>query len=211
MKTRPILFSAPMVRAILEGRKTQTRRVVKYFEPVDDFSEHIYPGEFVPWRCGEPQHSIHCPYGVPGERLWVRETFSYSTAWPKVAKWGSVNVFSDPALWYWADGNPPSGDWSKAKPSIHMPRWASRITLQIIDVRAERLRSISNADAEAEGPPKLTTKLSVYPGTGAAKVERELDAVSCFAHLWDDINGEGSWNSNPWVWIIEFARVSEPT
>lgn len=166
-KERPILFSAPMVRAILAGSKTQTRRVVKTHELMHEF-------------C--------CPYGVPGERLWVRETF-----------WARKGIFPNAVpgyhdlVFYRADPDPaPNLDrpltW---KPSIFMPRWASRLTLEITEVRLERLMSITHADAIAEG---ITGEQSPRAG---------------YAALWDTINAKRGfdWASNPWVWALTFKML----
>ena len=186
MKERPILFSAPMVWAILEGRKTQTRRIVI---PQPDF---ISPDNVPRKTTGPGLHPyIPCPYGQPGDRLWVRETFSgphyQSKSHPR--DW----IDSDP-IWYWADGNPEAGDWTPPKPSIHMPRWASRLLLEVVSVRVERLNAISVSDAIAEG----------YDGS----VDDPIDpSVKWYAQLWESINGSGGWAANPWVWVVEFKRV----
>ncbi|HEH6433212.1 TPA: hypothetical protein SHT56_002150 [Pseudomonas aeruginosa] len=229
MKERPILFTGPMVRALLEGRKTATRRIAK---PVKhpDLGNIYAPGALVLER--EPQHVIDraCPYGQPGDRLWVRET------------WTDVNLFGAPALAYRADedirdlmeepgflddrgafnyDDPrvkpyPFACWSadldqaRWRPSIHMPRWASRILLEITAVRVERLQDISDDQAEAEGVerPENITNVDVWDGA-----ERELfnamnQPRARFRRLWSDINGSESWDSNPWVWVVEFKRVT---
>lgn len=176
MKERPILFSAPMVRALLEGRKTQTRRIVKL--PAKDGSGD---NRFVFDDAEGRKRFIDCPYGEPGDRLWVRET------------WRPAQV--DGMAWYAATcGDETHERW---KPSIHMPRWASRITLEITGVRVEQLQDISESDAIAEG---------VTPS--------DMKAISCldrnyhaYFMLWESINGSGSWDLNPWVWVIEFRRI----
>ena len=191
MKERPIIFGAPMVHAILEGRKTQTRRIIATSSP----RSHILPG----YSGGNLP--FQCPYGQTGDRLWVRETFSgpdcmEATAYNKAAppsKWGRGS-----RIWYWADGNPPGGDWTRPRPSIHMPRWASRITLEVTGVQVERLQDITPADCVEEG-------YQSPPGTRYA--QEELAALDWYRDLWEQINGPGSWDANPWVWVISFRRV----
>ena len=218
MKERPILFSAQMVRAILDGRKTQTRRVVK---GIDETYRGVEDGKA--WQmdeCGDC-HDVPCPYGVPGDRLWVRETWQYG---PDVtAGMMAAGKMSRRHVVYAAtvqDGHhPPS--W---RPSIHMPRWASRITLEVIGVRVERLQEISEADAKAEGiysacihvpPPIHTETRYVAPGVKMVNAADEVDyeapahrtAKHAFECLWESINGYGSWSVNPWVWVVEFKRI----
>lgn len=221
MKDRPILFSAPMVRAILEGHKTQTRRAIKP-QPPAECSFHymlgneswIEPEKRTPLRhrweawggplfhakperhlCGI--HSVRCPYGSPGDQLWVKESHSIGPG-PNVPLFtgedgGSLRW---PHITYSADGTverretPWTGAWGRKRPSIHMPRWASRITLEVTNVRVERLQAISEADVVAEG---VST-----PGPFA---------VHHFKDVWTGINGAGSWEANPWVWVVEFRRL----
>lgn len=193
MKERPILFSGPMVRAILDGRKTQTRRVVK---PQPDQRYYLRSGENVPggeaWACewdGDEhngmelhQQTIRCPYGVLGDRLWVRETHAL---WVPGCKGG---------ISYKADHIDPRGDGPSApikwRPSIHMPRYASRILLAITGVRVERLHDISEDDALAEG------------------ADSSRHARDWFQSVWLSINGAGSWDANPWVWVVGFQRLT---
>lgn len=191
MRDRPILFSGEMVRAILDGRKTQTRRAVK---PQPDFvagNEKIV-ARFTPDDCrlGRLGKAIQCPHGQPGDRLWVRETF---------ADEGCRMRRED--CYYRADGecDLQGGRWT---PSIHMPRWASRITLEITGVRVERLQDISEEDAIAEGPPGL--KFPAPPGSFWVTDDGRRKA---FRSLWESINGPESWKQNPWVWVIEFKRL----
>lgn len=219
-KERPILFSAPMVRAILEGRKTQTRRVVKpggrmsLFARDDDGSpmwsdSYILDPGNADWLMRDNR------YGQPGDRLWVRETFSYDR----------LDVDHDGFMpaWYWADGNPTDGDWSRPKPSIHMPRAYSRLLLEIVCVRVERLNDCSQEDAAAEGlmtwtgqdcdgDPRLDGRLYEYQAWGWQRPVDAFDGfispVAAYADLWDHINGDGAWKSNPWVWVVEFKVIT---
>lgn len=193
MRERPILFSGPMVRAILEGRKTQTRRVVKFRDVPDEHDCHVvwkaWNGKSHDWQDGD--EVIPCPYGGPGDRLWVRET------------WANTRGDDSMPTYYRADERleDVQRPW---KPSIHMPRWASRITLELTEVRVERVQDISGMDAKREGvsiPAHL-------PHDGA-----DLDhARRQFAHVWDSLNGPAArrgygWDVNPWVWVVEFRRV----
>jgi hypothetical protein len=178
MKTRPILFSAPMVRALLDGRKTQTRRIVKP-QPTyqgfdgpptyDSFGEFSYPA----------QRGVKCPYGIPGDRLWVRETWRDDLLPPHYRHIGYL---------YRADPDEKDDKERPWRPSIFMPRAASRITLEIVSVRVERLREISHEDAMGEGMAWD-------------------DAVYDYSRLWESLNGPGSWDANPFVWCVEFRMV----
>jgi hypothetical protein len=212
MKERPILFSAPMVRAILAGTKTQTRRVVKPRKD-PDFGCHMAPCEI----AGDEHKARLCPYGQPGDRLWVRESFIHEPAdycWE-----ASVSIPSRPASTvYRADADDPNGGrWS---PSIHMPRWASRITLEVTGVRVERLQDISEVDAIAEGIERGAGFPGWYRGPLAGdsaslqQAGRDFKIPTAFPHLayralWESINGPGSWDANPWVWVVEFRRVPQ--
>lgn len=215
MKERPILFSGPMVRAILEGRKTQTRRVLKH-DPSDDWKPAYYcdingydeDGELSPdvvigWGAvnQDGDEGYVCPYGKPGNRLWVRENFSgpYGCRNLKPKDWPD-----NAPIWHWADGNPVKGDWTKPKPSIHMPRWASRITLEITGIRVERLQDISEADAKAEGCAPAWLDADDHETIHA---DQRPTYRRGFSRLWCGINGPESWDANPWVWVIEFQRV----
>ena len=189
MKERPIIFSAPMVRALLAGTKTQTRRIVKArdLEWMD-----VHQG------LREPDNAERCPYGQPGDRLWVRETWRAELTWNTTKP---SEIPDEAALWYEADDqqrNNGRGTKFKGKlrSSIHMPRWASRITLEITSVRVERLRACNEVDAIAEGAP--------WAACGAPQ---EGSHKAGFAQLWEQINGHGSWEANPWVWVIEFRRL----
>ena len=183
---RPILFSGPMVKAILDGRKTMTRRVVKGKTAL----EWLEPGVFSPSFVGNPENGL-CPYGKPGDLLWVRETFA--------APFQHLDCEEGKTVFYRADGaQQDDGQWS---PSIFMPRWASRITLEVAGVRVERLQEITDADALAEG---VNTQGPYF----VEDYEKQQSyTVAQFAALWDSINGKTyPWDSNPWVWVIEFTK-----
>ena len=211
MKERPILFKAEMVRALLDGRKTQTRRVVK----LNESGRAARSGRN--WHLGDPDVVLACPYGQPSDRLWVRETWKYwgwtddGMPWIKYAADGETKFFdsSVPEDWcdrveqIWeelsADDNykiDQSARDHKWRPSIFMPRWASRINLEIENVRVERLQDISEDDAKAEGA-----------AWGACGSPQEGSHKAGYAQLWENINGPGSWDANPWVWVVEFKRV----
>ena len=186
MKERPILFSAPMVRALLAGTKTQTRRVVKMeshqqIEQRDD-------GRDWPWMYDgerDADYWMACPYGQPGDRLWVRESFARV---PTACGSEDIVFAAD-----YQDGSDRAAG-VRYTPSIHMPRAVSRITLEITGVRVERLQDISRGDAMAEGCP--------FPNMAQGPDPRDW-----YAQLWEQINGHGSWEANPWVWVIEFRRL----
>lgn len=189
---RPILFSGPMVQAILAGLKTQTRRVIKgkgtwSVEDADDFSNRKWPGY-------EDEHGtwcdMQCPYGKIGDRLWVRETFV---------------VCADSNIFYRADGKPDPWDGVRWKPSIFMPRKASRITLEITGLRVERLNEISESDAKAEGI--ATSSNGVYFMDYTHGIANACKPEFSFMTLWKSINGPDSWDRNPWVWVVQFRRV----
>ena len=228
IRERPILFSAPMVRAILAGTKTQTRRAIKQqplraHQPdiegysLQDFSDN-------PDTLFDHKH-VPCPYGQPGDRLYVRET------WRVGARWDDSKPSDIPpnicTVLYKAGGFTTNGDngerihggecsnpdWAgKTRTAIHMPRWASRIDLEITGVRVERLNAISEADAAAEGIIKYDMGGhgplfgTGYPDTDPCARDTPVGA---YAALWESINGAGSWDANPWVWVVEFQRVGQ--
>lgn len=223
MKERPILFSGAMVRSLLNCTKSQTRRVVKHEDIVevvtrDEFiSQSPYPLSKAPTPAIQyvrlsNSHvvGIYCPYGQPGDRLWVRESgWERPERTPKMMREGADTW---PRFAYAADGwnEQDRADFKawgfKPRPSIHMPRWASRINLEITGVRVEKLQDISEADAIAEGIDaalceQFTTKA---PGRHFLKPA----ALHAYAGLWEAINGAGSWDENPWVWAVEFKRVT---
>ncbi|MCA8492595.1 ASCH domain-containing protein [Burkholderia arboris] len=217
MKERPILFSGHMVRAILEGRKTQTRRPVKSQPPAatrDVFTFH-HPdprahfwafdgGSLLDWA--QP-----CPYGKVGDRLYVRETWQHSNH-----PFGPYDA--DCLVFYRADylddphgpdgEKSPEGKYRDWRPSIHMPRAASRIRLEIIGARAERLNDCSETDARAEGSEAIGITFR-RDANGKPNLIESLGSPyrDGFRILWESINGAGAWDANPWVWRIEFRRV----
>jgi hypothetical protein len=214
----PILFSAPMVRAILDGRKTQTRRVVKPQPPpaaavramagVDYglFTDHRSPNEFRECLGGAEASAVprfRCPYGVSGDRLWVREAWGLHDTQP--------NDGPDNAHVYYraTDGDRHYLRYQLWRPSIHMPRWASRITLEVTEVRVERVQDISEDDAQAEGvdPGCLTCgENCVYSGGCGYCRPCYRDS---FIGLWEQINAKRGfgWDVNPWVWAVTFKVV----
>lgn len=222
---RPILFSGPMVRAILGGSKTQTRRIVKP-QPVQHIpATNNWPGEDL-WTWEKLDHAngsspgVHastaalkrmmiekCPHGKPGDQLWVREAWATQSSLHMAPA-----LYSNNAI-YRADTHAglekKNGD-QKWRPSIHMPRWASRITLEITEIRVERLQDINGEDAKDEGAECRTdlswagsTDESFYPhgfyGEGN---------IAGFKELWQSTNGPESWNANPWVWVVSFKKVA---
>jgi hypothetical protein len=219
MTERPILFKGEMVRAILDGRKTQTRRVMK---PPPKPTPADFPGPAGHWWPSQKHKSMlgveremqkwkglagsACPYGDTGDLLWVRET--WGAVWPAdepvPLRQCEIEYRADlppgctdrPGEWPADEGNGP--EVPKWRPSIHMPRWASRITLRITDIRVERLQDITEDDAWAEGCDPV-----VHPDGAVDCGTRK----TTFASLWNKINGPGAWGANPWVWVMAFERV----
>ncbi len=221
MKEPPILFSGGMVKAIIDGRKTQTRRVLKpqpakingygslWFEPA--FKELVYDN-----NPGQPALMARCPYGIAGSNLWAKETFSYITR-AENEKWDKRRddgvpvsmLYRADSMW---DGMEQDGgfpfNWT---PSIFMPRWASRITLEICSVRVERIQDISDKgasnDCTAEGVFHCGMEIPSYEEWSAAGFHSSEKFM--YRNLWDSINSKrgNGWDTNPWVWVIEFRRV----
>lgn len=226
MKERPILMNGAMVRAVLDGTKTQTRRIVKdlpNWEITEICSDAGGTGKWMPngpSPSGKGMAAGHwrlCPFGRSGDRLWVRETHAQAldVDIPAGRPVGPIGTAGSPARSDWksryvylADGAMPAVQWHHVgdsqpirwTPSIHMPRTASRILLEIVSVRVERLNDCSDADALAEGTPGGHGVIPSY-NYNATPSEH-------YSHLWESINGAGSWAANPWVWVIEFKRVA---
>jgi len=225
MKERSILFNAPMVRAVLDDSKTHTRQIMK---PQPTYSGYSEVEAVLHLNNMLQMGSIRCPYGQTGDQLWVRESWRIGawceddgelaidylasdpekTPWIEVPESAAFEKYwiqsSDDCIeagvatdcngdYHWEPGQSPC----RKRPSIHMPRWASRITLEIVSVRIERLQDISEADAIAEGAP-----------WSACGSPQEGSHKAGYAALWESINGAGSWDANPLVWVVEFKKVT---
>jgi len=211
MKERGIIFSGPMVRALLEGCKTQTRRIVKHQGIVDHPAtpgcKIIQLASTQAWLNSQPDHPQHiskfCPYGQPGDRLWVREAHYLTDDgdFERVVYATDEDAVREHLDYITALPASFSAAWrarhTKLRPSIHMPRWASRILLELTAVRVERLQDISEEDARAEGVTLPERTCTMYDG-----MWRDGYRV-----LWESINGDGSWDANPWVWVISFKQI----
>ena len=244
MTERPILFSDAMVRAILSGQKTQTRRVVT--APVefiggsgddrsdpDNWGFYAESSSFAGWVVlarnvhrlvgnNQDRASLACPYGVPGDRLWVRETFAsfQGSSVPVTPSAATYVVMRDGTQVYRSDSAiiPPAKEYAdgafdgiKWRPSIHMPRWACRLVLEVTDVHVERLNDITEADARAEGVTLLhgIGDDQTLPGEPRGRTFGTHPHACAFCVLWDSINGERApWSSNPWVWVVSFRRAA---
>ena len=197
MKERGMIFNGEMVRAILDGRKTQTRRPIKWKQTRFTEIGEREDGSKWPWS-EDAEHACDfwhpCPFGAVGDRIWVRETWN---------KYGGLLTYRADHDWI-DDMRKETVCTAKWVPSIHMPRWASRILLEITDVRVERLNSISQEDAQAEGL-ELTGWRPTYsdPDSGG----EVMTPYDNFAELCSSIYGDESWQANPWVWVIEFKRI----
>lgn len=244
MRELPILFSAPMVRAILDGRKTQTRRVVspwnlRFFDP--DRGLYRPPANLLPvafeeacefrnldgtfvWRAKARDHQVadwtHWqgrPNWAPRDRLWVRETWqlherfsdlcrivyaaSQGCGWSEMHRDFPADLAGDLVARPFQDG------W---RPSLHMPRWASRLTLEVVEVRVERLQDISADDAEAEGLWRGRARRHLFwQSVADCRFNEGRSHKAAFAELWDSVGGETSWAANPWVWVVSFRRVEQ--
>ncbi|HDY9090156.1 TPA: hypothetical protein RRI82_002566 [Klebsiella pneumoniae] len=236
MKERGMIFNSEMVRAILDGRKTQTRRLVKGTDGAVKFcKEWDINGEEIFVVLGEKDHTgmnpvlgaISCPFGAVGDRIWVREAYRFPASLDDVSPTGVgemavatgyrkpwaptfyefTGTFSDG--WKGFETTPKVSDAGKLRPSIHMPRWASRILLEITDVRVERLNTISEEDAKAEGidMEALYDSQDCYDCIADHNMTGRPTVIGAFKYLWESIYGEESWKANPWVWVIEFKRV----
>ncbi|HFE6405618.1 TPA: hypothetical protein ACF941_005036 [Klebsiella pneumoniae] len=225
MSERGMIFNAEMVRALLDGRKTQTRRPIKWKQTRFTEIGEREDGSKWPWS-EDAEHACDfwhpCPFGAVGDRIWVREAFrvhsratdvatlvykaSERNSWTEQTRRVPVAVCNKPAT---------PEKWT---PSLHMPRWASRIMLEITGVRVERLNAISPEDAESEGLERTNfTGFGDAPGLPSypepdvyfdpLKKQWKEYPPEAFAGLWESIYGEGSWKANPWVWVIEFKRV----
>lgn len=234
MKERGMIFNGEMTRAILDGRKTQTRRTVKP-QPDEDGLAKVTNG---PW-VDTSERNYRCPFGDVGDRIWVREAYRFPASLDDVSPTGVgemavatgyrkpwaptfyefTGTFSDG--WTGFETPPKVSGAGKLRPSIHMPRWASRILLEITNVRVERLNAISEEDAQREGVHTEVWDQTVVARNYAAideffqfwsedmphYVEMNQLYRSSFRSLWDSIYGEESWKANPWVWVIEFKRI----
>lgn len=213
MTERGMIFNGEMVRALLSGRKTQTRRPIKWKQSRFTEIGEREDGSKWPWS-EDAEHACDfwhpCPFGAVGDRIWVREAFrvhsratdvatlvykaSERNSWTEQTRRVPVAVCNKPAT---------PEKWT---PSLHMPRWASRILLEITDVRVERLNAISEEDARAEGIIDGGC-LNCGEPEPCGCANPEPDATDAFAYLWQSIYGQENWNANPWVWVIEFKRV----
>lgn len=214
MKEIPILYSTPMVQAILAGRKTETRRIVKQrieyassilgqtnpesFAMLDEFGNYIYDFDYVP-MCPK------CPYGKPGDFLWVRETWNKGYIWDGESSDPREEIPRPPQQYIYKtddiDSIDDEGNGIKWKPSIHMPKSAARIWQEVIEVRVERLQDITEDGAIAEG---IFLEAEEING-GILYLETARQA---YKKLWESINGPGSWDANPWVWVIRTKIIS---
>jgi hypothetical protein len=231
MKYIPVLFSTPMVQAILDNRKTQTRRVVKMTKDIEnpEFGYTAFTqigsisvrGKHANGEYGES--FIKCPYGKVGDILWVRETWANTTNVNSVSDfpYGVPHIVSESfdgkvhsayiyrastPDWQWLDDDGWTTEKSHWKPSIHMPKVACRLFLKIKSIRVERLQEISEQDAKAEGAEGLNCQYigAEHHGQGYTSY------TEGFKKIWQDINGRVSWLANPWVWVIEFERIEMP-
>lgn len=222
MKERPILFSGPMVRAILDGRKTQTRRALKLpggGQPLPSDNRpwrQASDGLWYAWADNTPVgYGLRCPYGSRGDRLWVKETWRSGPGhWDLMAprelpERAPIRYEVDGVVLGGSDGfRDASGRIAtgRIRQSIFMRRWMSRITLEVMGVRVERLQDISEEDARAEGLTRLPSVDGSLTWWGAAGASY-LSPRRAFEALWASINGAESWTANPWVWCVSFRQA----
>lgn len=224
MKERGMIFNGEMVRAILNGRKTQTRRIMAIqpdhselgLRRVIESKNGIDDGKYF-WSQSDAtglksrSKPFACPFGTVGDRIWVREAFRVHSRATDVAT--LVYKASERNSWTEQTHRVPVAVCNKPAtpekwtPSLHMPRWASRITLEITGVRVERLNSIHDVDAMREGIQNLTT--CSHADFGIPGVVNAQHPVRAFQLLWESIYGAESWKANPWVWVVEFKRIEE--
>lgn len=211
-KERPILFHARSINGVLENRKSQTRRIIKPQPPVRWDRHRFVDDSLHEWMYQIPaldRHQVKSPYGAPGDRLWVRETWAMNDikyGWDAIPK-NRPSDFGE--LTYRADGEwkdqfeELDGDIPPWRSSIHMPRWASRLTLEVTGIRVERVQDISEADAKAEGcrvaDPVTGREVLFDDSMGSYRLH--------FRMLWDETNGKGAWERNDWVWALDFRRL----
>ena len=254
MTERGMIFNAEMVRAIMDGRKTQTRRIMKVqpsegFSPMnmaletdynarwytparEDSKGYLHPCKHQVFGVANDNEGYTCPFGHPGDRIWVRETWAqlgnedgcaidWNDNLVKDAGAEAARIYrasctiGDYGLWqipddaFWkphTDDRQYEGTW---RPSIHMPRWASRITLEITKIRVDRLQNISETDAEAEGidMEALFDAQDYYDCIADHNMTGRPTVTGAFKYLWESIYGDESWQANPWCWVIEFRRL----
>ncbi|ELT6814189.1 hypothetical protein R9C70_000593 [Klebsiella pneumoniae] len=239
MTERGMIFNAEMVRAILDGRKTQTRRIMKpqpepcprggHWWPSNVFKTMLHVEEEMQNGKGGWGGLVGdaCPFGDVGDRIWVREAYRFPASLDDISPTGVgemavatgyrkpwaptfyefTGTFSDG--WKGFETPPKVSDAGKLRPSIHMPRWASRILLEITDVRVERLNAISEEDAEEEGidMEALYDSQDCYDCIADHNMTGRPTVTGAFKYLWESIYGDESWKANPWVWVITFRRV----
>jgi len=201
MNTKPMLFSTDMIRALLDGRKTQTRRIVKPQALIND-NGILEPNGMTAsmWRKVSRElpesfgANYFSPYGQPGDLIWVRETFAIYQGHSDSVPLYKTGTHDDLLKWI---------------PSIHMPRWASRLTLKITDVRIERLQDISKEDAEAEGLKKWPHKGDFAWGYDGCSEDGHGSPTGAFHSLWNSIYPDDDWYSNPWVWVYSFEVIKK--
>ncbi|MFH2379735.1 hypothetical protein [Morganella morganii] len=225
MKERGIIFSSEMVRAILDGRKTQTRRIVKSAPTTHNFHGWIMSSTYAKdegkacWAIGNSPFlkdpiRLKCPFGQSGDRLYVREQFSRLESFDF---FDSAVPYEVPDFWYWADGEPEWGNWTRPQSGAVMPRNASRISLEVTGVRVERLRDADDMTLLDELGDMLDDCYSVAGRAFNHAEHYDIAGIDVgmmpemhgFKAWWDKVNGSGSFDSNPWVWVIEFKQIQE--